>query len=157
VTPLCCLLRIWVCQSQLLAHLANFSPLLIPEITCYRMPRIIHDESQRLARPGGVSRVRSLVLAVVTAIPEGRVTTYGAIGKHLHISARQVAYVLARLTPEESKELPWFRVVGANGFVSTTKLGAVGHRQIKRLKSEGVTVTARNKIEDFRLVSWLPR
>jgi methylated-DNA-protein-cysteine methyltransferase-like protein len=120
------------------------------------MPRIIPRDGQRGPKSGGLARVRSQVLAVVAAIPEGRVTTYGAIGKHLQIAARQVAYVLARLTPEESKELPWFRVVGANGFVSTTKLGAVGRRQIMRLKSEGVAVTARNKVEDFRLVSWTP-
>jgi alkylated DNA nucleotide flippase Atl1 len=59
-------------------------------------------------------RFKSRVLEVVAAIPEGRVTTYGAIGKYLHISARQVAFVLARLTDDESERLPWFRVVAAS-------------------------------------------
>jgi methylated-DNA-protein-cysteine methyltransferase-like protein len=99
---------------------------------------------------------RSQVLAVVAAIPEGRVTTYGAIGRHLRRSARQVAFVLATLTSEESERLPWFRVVAANGVVSTTKLGAVGRRQIAQLRAEGVAITARNKVEDFHVLAWSP-
>jgi methylated-DNA-protein-cysteine methyltransferase-like protein len=92
----------------------------------------------------------------VAAIPEGRVTTYGAIAQHLKITARQVALILARLTAKESAGLPWFRVVGANGFVSSTKLGAVGRKQILRLRAEGVAVTPRNKVEDFRILAWAP-
>jgi methylated-DNA-protein-cysteine methyltransferase-like protein len=95
-------------------------------------------------------------LAVVTAIPEGRVTTYGTIAQHLKITARQVAFVLATLTDEESKRLPWFRVVAANGVVSSTKLGSVGRRQIERLRAEGIAVTPRNKVEDFHVIAWSP-
>jgi methylated-DNA-protein-cysteine methyltransferase-like protein len=71
-----------------------------------------------------VVRLKSQVLAVVAAIPEGRVTTYGAIGQQLRVTARQVAFILATLTVEESERIPWFRVVAANGVVSSTKLGA---------------------------------
>jgi len=100
--------------------------------------------------------LKSQVLAILAAIPEGRVTTYGTIGRHLHVTARQVAFVLARLTVEESERLPWFRVVAANGVVSSTKLGAVGRRQIARLRAEGVAVTPRNKVEDFQRIAWSP-
>jgi methylated-DNA-protein-cysteine methyltransferase-like protein len=103
-----------------------------------------------------VVQFRSQVLGVVAAIPEGRVTTYGTIARHLRRTARQVAFVLATLTAEESQRLPWFRVVAANGFVSTTKLGAVGRRQIARLRAEGVAVTARNEVEDFHVLAWSP-
>jgi methylated-DNA-protein-cysteine methyltransferase related protein len=109
-----------------------------------------------MARSGGVVRFKSRVLAVVAAIPCGRVTTYGTIAGHLHVTARQVAFILARLTVEESKRLPWFRVVAANGFVSSTKLGSVGRKQIERLRAEGVPVTARNKVEDFHVIAWSP-
>lgn len=109
-----------------------------------------------MARPGRVARLKSKVLAIVAAIPEGRVTTYGAIGKYLHATARQVAFVLANLTVEESERLPWFRVVAANGIVSSTKLGAVGRKQIQRLRAEGVMVTPRNKVEDFHVLAWSP-
>jgi methylated-DNA-protein-cysteine methyltransferase-like protein len=95
-------------------------------------------------------------LAIVAAIPEGRVTTYGTIAQHLKITARQVAFVLATLTDEESERLPWFRIVAAGGLVSTIKLGSVGRRQIARLRAEGVAVTPRNKVEQFRLIAWCP-
>jgi methylated-DNA-protein-cysteine methyltransferase related protein len=108
------------------------------------------------SKSDGVVPFKSRVLAVVAAIPEGRVTTYGTIGRHLRITARQVAFVLARLTADESARLPWFRVVAAGGAVSTTKLGAVGRRQIARLRAEGVAVTPRNKVEDFQLIAWSP-
>ena len=92
----------------------------------------------------------------MAAIPEGRVSTYGAIGQHLKVTARQVAHILARLTAQEAERLPWFRVVAANGVVSSTKLGSVGRRQIERLRAEGVAVTPRNKVEDFRVIAWSP-
>jgi methylated-DNA-protein-cysteine methyltransferase-like protein len=109
-----------------------------------------------MARSGGMLRFKSRVLAIVAAIPEGRVTTYGTIAEHLRVTARQVAFVLARLTEEESKRLPWFRVVAANGVVSTIKLGSVGRRQIERLRAEGVAVSQRHKVEDFRVIAWSP-
>lgn len=102
-------------------------------------------------------RVKARVLAVVAAVPEGHVTTYGLIARHLHVSPRQVASVLANFTPEESATLPWFRVVAAGGIVSTAKLGAVGRRQIARLRAEGVSVSPRNKVQDFDAVVWEPR
>ena len=120
------------------------------------MRRSITGETRRTARAAGVVRFKPRVLAVVAAIPEGRVTTYGIIGRHLHVTARQVAFVLARLTDEESERLPWFRVVAAKGVVSSTKLGAVGRRQIQRLRAEGVSVTPRNKVEQFALIVWAP-
>jgi methylated-DNA-protein-cysteine methyltransferase related protein len=109
-----------------------------------------------MAKLTGAARFKSKVLAVIASIPQGRVTTYGAIGRHLRATARQVAFVLARLTVEESQRLPWFRVVAAKGVVSTIKLGAVGRRQIQRLRAEGIAVTPRNKVEDFPGIAWSP-
>jgi methylated-DNA-protein-cysteine methyltransferase-like protein len=103
-----------------------------------------------------VLRLKSRVLHVVAAIPEGRVTTYGTIARHLRTTARQVGLVMATLTREESRRLPWFRVVAANGVVSTIKLGSVGQRQIARLRAEGIGVTLRNRVEDFHKISWSP-
>jgi methylated-DNA-protein-cysteine methyltransferase-like protein len=110
-----------------------------------------------MAKSNAMARLRSRVVAVVAAVPEGRVTTYGIIAKHLRATARQVAFVLARFTPEESATLPWFRVVAASGVISTMKIGAVGRRQIARLREEGVAVTPRNKVADFATVVWSPR
>jgi methylated-DNA-protein-cysteine methyltransferase related protein len=110
-----------------------------------------------MARSAAALRLRSRVLAVVAAIPEGRVSTYGAIGRHLKVTARQVAYVLATLTAEEAQGLPWFRVVAANGVVSSIKVRGVGRRQIERLRTEGIAVTPRHKVEDFQVLAWAPR
>jgi alkylated DNA nucleotide flippase Atl1 len=63
---------------------------------------------------------------------------------------------MSTLTREESRCLPWFRVVAANGVVSTVKLGSVGRRQIARLRAEGIGVTAVNKVEDFKAIAWFP-
>jgi methylated-DNA-protein-cysteine methyltransferase-like protein len=104
--------------------------------------------------PTAFDRLKAKVLAVVAAVPEGRVTTYGMIGKHLGATARQVARVMSSLEPGECDN--WFRVVGANGVVSTTKLGAVGRRQIASLRADGIPVTARNKVEGFDAVVWVP-
>src|ERR1700722_12399975 len=109
-----------------------------------------------MPKPRRAGSFKSRVLAVVGAIREVRVTTYGNIAEHLHITPRQVAFVLARLTKEESDQFPWFRVVGAKGLISTMKLGAVGRRQIARLRAEGVAVTPGNKVEDFHEVAWSP-
>jgi methylated-DNA-protein-cysteine methyltransferase-like protein len=101
-------------------------------------------------------QLKSRVLQVVATIPEGRVTTYGTIARYLHTTARHVGMVMASLTANESRRVPWFRVVAANGVVSTIKLGSVGRRQIARLRAEGLAVTARNKVEDFNAVAWFP-
>ena len=87
---------------------------------------------------------KSEVLAVVASVPEGRVTTYGTIAQHLDITPRQVAFVLSRLTAEESKSLPWFRVVASKGVVSTVKLGAVGRRQIENCGRGGCNQQAKS-------------
>ena len=120
------------------------------------MRRSFTGGSRRTARTAGVFRFKPQVLAVVAAIPEGRVTTYGTIGRYLHVTARQVAFVLARLSNEESEGLPWFRVVAAKGVVSSTKLGAVGRKQIERLREEGISITAPNKVAEFALIVWTP-
>ena|SRR6516165_28215 len=112
--------------------------------------------SKSVPKSDAMARLKSRVLAIVAAIPEGRVTTYGTIAQHLRVTARQVAFVLATLTVKESARLPWFRVVAANGVVSTVKLGPVGRKQIARLRAEGVAVTPGNKVEDFHVVAWSP-
>ena len=109
-----------------------------------------------MTKAEALERFKERVVAIVAAIPEGRVTTYGLIARQLHVNPRQVARVLATLTPEESAALPWFRVVAANGVISSTKAGTVGRRQIKRLRAEGVAVTPRDRVEDFAVIVWTP-
>ncbi len=92
-------------------------------------------------------RTRARVLAAVRTVPPGSVTTYGAVGKRLRVTARQAARVLATMTEDEALVTPWHRVVGAGGSVRTP-----GRRQADLLREEGVEVTPRGKVVDFAAV-----
>lgn len=82
------------------------------------MPRRSDDAPAPGSRAG-------LILDRVRAIPEGFVRTYGDIDRR---APRMVGRVLA--TTEE--EVPWHRVVRADGSVPK------GRRQLDRLRREGV-------------------
>ena len=69
---------------------------------------------------------RERIIARIRAIPEGFVQTYGDIDPS---APRLVGHVLARY---EGDDLPWFRVVRADGSV------AKGRRQLALLRREGV-------------------
>jgi methylated-DNA-protein-cysteine methyltransferase-like protein len=79
---------------------------------------------------------------VVCAIPRGQVSTYGAVARAAGLPgrARLTGFAL-RVAPEELT-LPWHRVVGAGGRIVFPR-GTREHReQARRLRAEGVPVTA---------------
>ncbi len=82
---------------------------------------------------------RERVLAVVRAIPYGRVATYGQVALLAGAprAARQVGGVLHRSGTEGG--LPWHRVINAAGGISTYKVGA-GALQEALLRAEGIEV-----------------
>lgn len=84
--------------------------------------------------------IRADVLAIVEALPRGRVTTFAAIGEHMHVMPRHVAYVLARLTPLERETLPWHRVVGAGGKLGRSRHDNRGCSQAALLTDEGFCI-----------------
>ena len=97
-----------------------------------------------LARTSGSGRGESEALEtiwqVVSAIPRGRVSTYGAVARAAGLPghARQAGYAL-RVAPKEWN-LPWHRVVGAGGRIVFPS-GSLHHKeQAKRLRAEGVPV-----------------
>ena len=55
---------------------------------------------------------------VVASIPPGRVATYGSLGGQLGIGARQVGRIMSALS-ELGEDLPWWRVVHADGTPAT--------------------------------------
>lgn len=79
---------------------------------------------------------REKVLGVLKRIPEGRVMTYGQLAQVARQpgAARQVGYVMNSLM---QSDLPWHRVINAQGRVSTHKLG-FGDLQEGLLMAEGV-------------------
>lgn len=93
-----------------------------------------------MAKSRAFARIRADVLAIVAALPHGRVTTFAAIGDHMHVAPRHVAYLLARLTPFERDELPWHRVVGSNGELGRRRYDNRGRSQAELLGDEGVLI-----------------
>jgi methylated-DNA-protein-cysteine methyltransferase related protein len=94
------------------------------------------------------ARIRAEVIRLVALIPEGKITTYGSIAVHMNVVARHVAFVLGRLTEEESAALPWHRVVGAEARISPNMPAAIAKRQRGRLKAEGMKVDTRGYIQN---------
>lgn len=97
---------------------------------------------------------RQQILALVARIPEGRVMTYGqlALLAGLPGAARQAGYVMNTLV--EGSDLPWHRVINAQGRVSTHKVG-FGDLQEGLLRAEGVAFDLSGRC-DLGLLQWWP-
>lgn len=92
---------------------------------------------------------------MIARIPRGRVATYGQIarlaGYRRH--ARQVGYALAAL-PDDLHELPWHRVINAQGRVSPRARSNAHEYQQALLELEGVVFVAGRV--DLRRCQWEP-
>ncbi len=97
----------------------------------------------------------SNVYAVVRLIPNGRVTSYGAIAKYLGSarSSRMVGWAMnnAHTMPD----IPAHRVVNRNGILSGKAHFGEGDKMEKLLKQEGISVK-NDQILDFDKVFWDP-
>ncbi len=96
------------------------------------------------------------VYEVTRRIPEGRVTTYGAIAKHLGSaqSARMVGWAM-NSTKNMPNWVPAHRVVNRKGLL-TGKMHFPGSETMKELlESEGIEVQD-DKIVDFQKLFWDP-
>lgn len=105
-------------------------------------PERVAYAPMRPARRGTAFDAR--VYALVRAIPEGRVSTYGALAlalEHPH-GARQVGWALARVPRADEPDVPAHRVVNARGALSGG--WAFGAPEIQRglLEDEGVEFDA---------------
>jgi methylated-DNA-protein-cysteine methyltransferase-like protein len=94
------------------------------------------------------ARIRAEVIRLVALIPPGRFTTYGSIALHMNCNPRHVAHSLSRLTEEEAKELPWHRVVAAEGRISRSMDPELAAKQAALLEAEGMKVDAKGYITD---------
>jgi methylated-DNA-protein-cysteine methyltransferase related protein len=77
---------------------------------------------------------------VVSAIPRGSVSTYGAVARAAGLPgrARQAGFSL-KVAPE-ALHLPWHRVVGAGGRIAFPRSSSAYKEQARRLRAEGVAV-----------------
>ena len=109
------------------------------------------DVVQRVVSAGFHERV----YAVVREVPPGAVTTYGDVATMLGSPrvARHVGWALAALG-EGEREVPWHRVINAQGAISFKGDTVRAELQAARLRGEGVAVTDRGRIEDFGARRW---
>lgn len=89
---------------------------------------------------------------MVRRVPEGHVATYGQIARLLKQpnGARQVGYALAAL--RGGKQVPWHRVVNAQGEISSrAKAGREDFQRIL-LEDEGIVFNQHGRIDLTRFL-----
>jgi methylated-DNA-protein-cysteine methyltransferase related protein len=95
-------------------------------------------------------RLYTRVYAVVRQIPPGKVATYGQIAAIVgDCTARMVGYAMAACPGD----VPWQRVINAQGKVSPRADSWGSEVQRLRLEEEGVTFDADHKV-NFAEVRW---
>jgi methylated-DNA-protein-cysteine methyltransferase-like protein len=77
------------------------------------------------------------VYSIVVRIPRGKVSTYGRIAAMTPVprGARGVGWALAGLSEEQSRVVPWWRVINAAGRISNDHNAAL---QRALLEEEGL-------------------
>lgn len=95
------------------------------------------------------------VFDVVKLIPNGRVTSYGAIARYLGVasSARMVGWAMNASHTE--KDVPAHRVVNSQGLLTGKHHFVPASSMQKQLQKEGVTVV-KDKVQDFENKFWDP-
>lgn len=91
----------------------------------------------------------------VRRVPRGRVVTYGQVAVALGAprAARAAGYAMASLPAET--DVPWWRVINAQGGISLKGRGAEADLQRSLLEHEGVVFDAEGRV-DLRVYRWWP-
>lgn len=79
------------------------------------------------------------ILAVIRAIPRGKVAGYGEVARRAGLPGR--ARLVARiLSANADATLPWHRVLRSDGRIALPENSRGWHEQVQRLRAEGVRV-----------------
>lgn len=105
-----------------------------------RRQKVTGMGSRRDADDDEVAKRRAAIIAVVRAIPAGRVASYGWVAAEAGLPgrARLVGRVLGELPAGSG--VPWHRVMRAGGRLAFPAGSVDAARQIRALAAEGVTV-----------------
>lgn len=96
------------------------------------------------------------IFQVARLIPQGRVTSYGAIAQYLGMKsgARMVGWAM-HAAPSQKEPVPAHRVVNSQGLL-TGKIHFMPHTKMQELlENEGVKVK-NDKVQNFKEVFWNP-
>jgi len=93
------------------------------------------------------SQHRRRIYAIVRRIPRGRVATYGQVAAAAGLPghARQVGYALNALPDDH--DVPWQRVINAQGRVSSRADPFAEDRQRAMLEAEGGVFDTRARVD----------
>jgi methylated-DNA-protein-cysteine methyltransferase-like protein len=80
------------------------------------------------------------IYAAVAAIPAGRVASYGQIAARAGLPGRARLAGRALSEMPSGTELPWHRIVRADGCIALPKGSKSFREQCRRLRAEGVDV-----------------
>lgn len=102
----------------------------------------MRDDEERVVSEGFHARV----YAVVRRVPPGAVTTYGDVAAALGSPrvARHVGWALAAVREDD---VPWHRVVNAQGTISARGDTVRAALQQARLEAEGIAFDARGRLD----------
>lgn len=95
------------------------------------------------------------VYVLVRQIPPGKVASYGQVAALLGHprAARTVGWALASLPDTQEQEVPWQRVINAQGRVSIRHLRHAADEQRALLEQEGVEFDADERV-DWKRFGW---
>jgi len=95
------------------------------------------------------------IYATIRMIPQGRVATYGQIAELAGLPghARQVGYALNSLP--EGSDVPWQRVINAQGRISPRSAPGWDELQRRILLDEGVVFSSIGRV-DLDRFGWQP-
>jgi methylated-DNA-protein-cysteine methyltransferase related protein len=96
------------------------------------------------------------IYAIIRQIPSGRVASYGQVARIVGgCTPRMVGYALAALrSTQEGPEVPWQRVINAQGKISPHGEGFGSAIQRQLLEEEGV-VFSLDGVIDFEQFGWI--
>jgi len=87
----------------------------------------------------------------VRTIPEGKVMSYGAVGRCIGLTGRQVGKIMSMA----DFEMPWWRVMAHDGTFSIAKRNPILEKEQRdRLIAEGVPIRENGKV-DMKRALWI--
>lgn len=107
-------------------------------------------------RPQDDPSYRERAYELVLRIPAGRVMSYGLVARVLGVGydARAIGNIMYA-TPDDGRQIPWHRVINAQGGCSTSAVTTPPDLQQRLLEAEGIKFSDKNRC-DLDQYLWTP-